>query len=70
VILYYDYALTLPDEAERFWATRSITWASFFFYVNRYLCLLGHIPVMVQYYWDARRSAEVRIHLFVSCGAS
>ncbi|KAF9466478.1 hypothetical protein BDZ94DRAFT_1319363 [Collybia nuda] len=59
VILYYDYALTLPDEVERFWATRSLTWASSFFYINRYLTLLGHIPVMVQYYWDARRSADV-----------
>jgi len=59
VILYYDYALTLPDEIQRFWATRSITWASAFFYLSRYITLLGHIPVMVQYYWDSRRSTSV-----------
>lgn len=55
VILYYDYALTLPAEVERFWSSRSLSWASSLFYVNRYLSLFGHIPVMIQYYWDSRR---------------
>lgn len=49
VILYYDYALTLPAEVERFWSSKSLSWASSFFYVNRYLSLFGHIPVMIKY---------------------
>ncbi|RDB31003.1 hypothetical protein Hypma_000082 [Hypsizygus marmoreus] len=57
VILYYDYALTLPAEVERFWASKSVSWASGFFYVNRYLVIFGHIPVMVQYYWDSRHKS-------------
>lgn len=43
-------------EVERFWFSRSLSWASGLFYLNRYLALFGHIPVMVQYYWDLRHS--------------
>ncbi|KAG6917416.1 hypothetical protein DXG01_002685 [Tephrocybe rancida] len=49
-ILYYDYALTLPAEIDRFWSTRTISWVSGFYYLNRYLTLFGHIPAMVHYY--------------------
>lgn len=52
VILYYDYALTFVDEVDRFWASRSISWASLLFYLNRYLSLLGHIIIMIEYFWD------------------
>ncbi|KAF8876748.1 hypothetical protein BD779DRAFT_1677645 [Infundibulicybe gibba] len=51
-ILYYDYALTLQEEIERFWRNKRLTWASFLFYANRYLSVLGHIPVMYQYFWN------------------
>ncbi|GLB40565.1 hypothetical protein LshimejAT787_0804360 [Lyophyllum shimeji] len=60
-ILYYDYALTFSMEVERFWCTRSLSWASAFFYLNRYLVLFGHIPVMVQYYWDTQRSDSEKL---------
>ncbi|KAG6905712.1 hypothetical protein DXG01_001159, partial [Tephrocybe rancida] len=50
-ILYYDYALTLPAEIDRFWTSRTISWVSVFYYLNRYLTLFGHIPVMLQDYW-------------------
>jgi len=54
VILYYDFTLTFSAEVDRFWRS-SLTWASGFFYVNRYLSLLGHVPVMMQYQWDVKR---------------
>lgn len=54
VILYYDYALTLSSEVDRFWSSKSLTWASSFFYINRYLSLFGHIPIIVQDFWDFR----------------
>lgn len=48
-ILYYDYFLTLPAEVTYFWLSRNkITWASSFFFMNRYLSLLGHIPVFFE----------------------
>jgi hypothetical protein len=52
VILYYDHALTLHMEIQRFWIRSSFTWATFFFFLNRYLAFLGHIPVIVQSFWD------------------
>ncbi|KAF8063379.1 hypothetical protein FPV67DRAFT_240302 [Lyophyllum atratum] len=56
VILYYDYTITLPAEVERFWSSRTLSWGSGFFYANRYLSLFGHVPVMIQYWWDSRLS--------------
>jgi len=47
VMLYYDYFLTLPMEIERFWPQRTFSWALFFFYLNRYLALLGQIPFIL-----------------------
>lgn len=54
VVLYYDYALTLGDEIERFWNRDAFTWTSLFFFMNRYLVLLGNIPVMFQSFWAPR----------------
>jgi len=51
VILYYDYALTLSMEVERFWTFQSFTWASFLFFLNRYLSVVGHLPVFVEFFW-------------------
>ncbi|KZP23492.1 hypothetical protein FIBSPDRAFT_952013 [Athelia psychrophila] len=48
VILYYDYSLTFADEVERFWNRNNFTWTSLFFFINRYLVLLGNIPVLCQ----------------------
>lgn len=51
VILYYDYLLTVPAEVERFWSSKSFTWTCFFFYLNRYLSVLGHVPVAFDDFW-------------------
>lgn len=52
-ILYYDYLLTLPLEIDRFWFNRqaSCSWASFLFFLNRYVSLFGHIPIAMEYLW-------------------
>lgn len=50
VVLYYDYFLTFEMEVQRFWTQRTLSWASFFFYVNRYLSLLGHVIVATEYF--------------------
>lgn len=51
-ILYYDYFLTISWEVERVWKTSGLNWATGLFYFNRYLCLLGHIPVIIEYFWS------------------
>ncbi|KAF4616708.1 hypothetical protein D9613_008373 [Agrocybe pediades] len=50
-ILVLEYLATFEEEVERFWKAGRINWASGFFYVNRYLTLFGHIPVLVEYFW-------------------
>jgi hypothetical protein len=37
-------------EIERFWPQRTFSWASFLFYLNRYLALLGAIPVIMEFF--------------------
>ncbi|KZP23278.1 hypothetical protein FIBSPDRAFT_1042991 [Athelia psychrophila] len=52
VILCYDYSLTFADEVERFWNRKNFTWASLFYFINRYLVLLGNIPVLFVTFWE------------------
>ena len=50
-ILLYDYCLTFVAEVERCWSAR-LNWALALFYLNRYLALFGHVPVMIKYFWS------------------
>jgi len=62
-ILYYDYFLTINWEIDRVWKSTTTTttngpgwrlrlgWGTGLFYFSRYVCLLGHIPVVVEYFW-------------------
>ncbi|KAI0780785.1 hypothetical protein BD413DRAFT_11745 [Trametes elegans] len=49
-LLYYDYFLTLSMEVEYFWRCARLSSASILFLLNRYLGLLGPIPIMVEYF--------------------
>ncbi|OSD03711.1 hypothetical protein PYCCODRAFT_1434103 [Trametes coccinea BRFM310] len=55
-ILYYDYALTFREEVERYWGTRMSS-MSLLFFVNRYLSLFAHVPIIVEFYWADSQSA-------------
>ncbi|KAI0334205.1 hypothetical protein GY45DRAFT_1318667 [Cubamyces sp. BRFM 1775] len=48
-ILWYDFLLTLPLEIERYWRGGR-SWASIFFFLNRYMSVLSHIPVAVEFF--------------------
>jgi hypothetical protein len=67
-ILYYEYALTTGMEYERFWS-RDFSWASFFFYINRYLALFGQVPIIALYFWPIRSSHALQVSLssFTMC---
>lgn len=57
-VLYYDYALTLSMEYEQFWKHQSkFSTAAVLFVLNRYLSLLGEIPIV--YYMFASLASEV-----------
>lgn len=47
VILYYDFCLTFREEVEFFWHRR-INSVTLLFFANRYLSLLGNVPVILQ----------------------
>ncbi|KAK7046529.1 hypothetical protein R3P38DRAFT_3346202 [Favolaschia claudopus] len=59
-VFYYDYLLTFGTEVSRYWGTR-LTWASFLFYLNRYVSLFGTIPVILQFFWEADSSNKSKV---------
>ena len=48
-VLYFDYALTFGMEVERFWK-REFSTASFGFFLNRYLAVFAHIPIIYEFF--------------------
>ncbi|KAM5538874.1 hypothetical protein V8D89_007596 [Ganoderma adspersum] len=62
-ILYFDYAVTFDAEVERFWKARFSS-PSFVFYLNRYLSLFGHIPVIYQFYWANEQSVCSKVQMY------
>ncbi|KAH9054534.1 hypothetical protein EDB87DRAFT_1689269 [Lactarius vividus] len=48
-ILYYDYLLTLPLEIQYLWYPNKLGWFTIACLLNRYLPVLGHIPLAVSY---------------------
>ncbi|KAJ3982666.1 hypothetical protein F5890DRAFT_1475991 [Lentinula detonsa] len=51
VILIYDYLLTFDIEIERFWKRDTKRFASILFFINRYMTLLGNIPIVLLFFW-------------------
>ncbi|TBU49953.1 hypothetical protein BD309DRAFT_946572 [Dichomitus squalens] len=51
-ILYYDYLLTFGDEVGHFWGKAKMSLVSVLFVFNRYLGLLGPIPVIAEFFMD------------------
>jgi len=60
-ILVHDYCLTFVAEVETFWRVGQLNWASGFFYLNRYLTLFGHVPVMLEYFWTTSEPNKYEI---------
>ena len=46
-------------EIERFWIIRKFSWATFLFFANRYLAVVGYFPVVMEVYWTARQRESV-----------
>lgn len=49
-LLFYDYCLTLGTEIEYFWKRARVSAVSTLFVLNRYLTLLGQMPIIVEYF--------------------
>jgi hypothetical protein len=55
-------------EIDRFWSFPRITWGSLFFYANRYLSVLGYMPLLFKALWNTDNPAdkvEVSVSLFL-----
>ncbi|KAI0772475.1 hypothetical protein BD413DRAFT_474668 [Trametes elegans] len=48
-VLWFDFVLTIPLEVGRYW-TGGLSWASTFYFLNRYMSVLSHIPVVVEFF--------------------
>ena len=66
----YDYFLTFIAKVERCWVVRWLNWSLVFFYLNRYVMLLGYIVVLLGYFWPTSNpnKTEVCILLLKSPG--
>ena len=62
-ILLYDYCLTLIAEVERCWSARQLNWGLGFFYLNRYLTLFGHVPIMLQFFWSTSNPNKTEVSI-------
>ena len=64
-ILLYDYCLTFVAEVERCWAVRRLSWGLVFFYLNHYLVLFGHIPIMLEFFWSTSNPKKVEVGILL-----
>ncbi|KAH7912631.1 hypothetical protein BJ138DRAFT_1100129 [Hygrophoropsis aurantiaca] len=66
-ILIYDYLLTFSVEVERFWRRPTLSWAYVLFFANRYINLVGHIPVAAKTFWASNPTLheDTRYNQFV-----
>jgi len=64
-ILLYDYCLTFVTEVESCWVVRRLSWGLGFFYLNRYLVLFGHIPIMMEFFWPTSNPNKTEVSILV-----
>jgi Family of unknown function (DUF6533) len=64
VILYYDYALTFSREVEFFWPHENrVGWVSSLYFLNRYVAIFGHIPIVLRLIPGSDLLFRVRVSL-------
>ncbi|KAF7289790.1 hypothetical protein MIND_01353200 [Mycena indigotica] len=68
VVILYDYLLTLDVEVSRYWGTR-VTWGSALFFANRYVALLGTVPIVVEFSLTTSDPAKRQVRLITPCFA-
>ncbi|THV06553.1 hypothetical protein K435DRAFT_482730 [Dendrothele bispora CBS 962.96] len=66
VIPYYDFLLTFGDEVELFWQYPSRSFVTILFYVNRYLALLGNVPILYFRFLPKQAKGSVSIKTLVT----
>ncbi|KAI0328546.1 hypothetical protein GY45DRAFT_1326119 [Cubamyces sp. BRFM 1775] len=67
-ILYYDYAMTVLSEIEYYWSPPKLSTNFVLFAVNRYIGLLGPIPVFFEYFFLTTESLYHQAFAMMSQG--
>ena len=66
VILYYDYVLTFSDEVVFFWPHENrVGWIASLYFLNRYVALLGYVPIVLRLLPGSSSLFRVRVSLIV-----
>ncbi|KAM5538840.1 hypothetical protein V8D89_007562 [Ganoderma adspersum] len=63
-ILYFDFFLTLPAEVDRYWTGNGYSWASLLFFMNRYMSVFCHIPIIYEFFWSMPESRCRKLQLY------
>ncbi|KAF6749689.1 hypothetical protein DFP72DRAFT_852266 [Ephemerocybe angulata] len=70
-MLYYDYFLTFTREVEWIWfGPYKLSWATLFFFANRYLTVLGHIPYMYEFFSFRNDASRLSVPLLLDVHTS
>ncbi|KAI0351649.1 hypothetical protein OH77DRAFT_1523985 [Trametes cingulata] len=64
-LLYYDFVLTIPQEVERYW-TGAFSLPSLLFFLNRYMSVIGHVPVIIEFFGVLPEPVSVTIEFLTS----
>ena len=65
--LYYDYLLTFDDEIELLWKRAGISPMSILFVLNRYIGLVGPIPILFEYFMVVSPIVSEHLHVKPFC---
>lgn len=60
-LLVYEYFLMFSREVERFWNSQRPTWPVVFFFLNRYLTLFGHVPIVFETLWYSTATNKLTV---------
>jgi len=60
-LLVYEYFLMFSREVERFWSSERPTWPVVIFFINRYLTLFGHVPIVFQTFWHSAAANKLTV---------
>lgn len=64
VILYYEYVLTLPTEVRQYWQKGRWSLATVLFFLNRYVAIISHVPIVYEYFFQSSESVSVADAIF------
>ncbi|OCH89167.1 hypothetical protein OBBRIDRAFT_794523 [Obba rivulosa] len=60
-ILYYEYLATLSLEVKVYWKRGALSFAAILYTLNRYLALLGGVPIIFEFFGDMSECRQLQV---------